>query len=98
MTSPYAWYQYFLNVPDADVMRCLKLLTFLGADEIGELETATRTARCPGSAASSGSELTDLVHGPSSTRSWPRARPFSAGRSAELDAATLDAAMARSRG
>ena len=40
MTSPYAWYQYFVNVADADVGRYLRLFTFLSEEEIEELEKA----------------------------------------------------------
>lgn len=36
--SPYEFYQYFRNVDDADVIRCLKLLTFLPIDEIESME------------------------------------------------------------
>lgn len=38
LTSPYAYYQYWLNVADADVVRFLKLFTFLGLERIAELE------------------------------------------------------------
>lgn len=38
LTSPYAYYQYWLNAADADVVRYLKLFTFLGLDRIAELE------------------------------------------------------------
>ena len=38
LTSPYAYYQWFLNVPDADVVRFLKLFTFLELEEVSELE------------------------------------------------------------
>lgn len=37
-TSPYDFYQYFRNVGDADVIQCLKLLTFLPMDEIRQME------------------------------------------------------------
>ena len=40
-TSPYAYYQWFLNVPDADVGRFLKLFTFLPVEEINALEVAS---------------------------------------------------------
>jgi tyrosyl-tRNA synthetase len=40
MTSPYAYYQYWLNAADADVVRFLKLFTFLDLDEIDELAAA----------------------------------------------------------
>ena len=36
-TSPYDFYQYWRNVDDADVIKCLKLLTFLPMDEISRL-------------------------------------------------------------
>jgi tyrosyl-tRNA synthetase len=38
LTSPYAYYQYWLNAHDADVVRFLKLFTYLELDEIAELE------------------------------------------------------------
>ncbi|OAY62593.1 Tyrosine--tRNA ligase, chloroplastic/mitochondrial [Ananas comosus] len=38
MLSPYKFYQYFFSVPDVDVVRFLKMLTFLSVDEIKELE------------------------------------------------------------
>lgn len=37
-TSPYDFYQYWRNVGDQDVIKCLKLLTFLPMDQIRELE------------------------------------------------------------
>ena len=36
-TSPYDFYQYWRNVDDADVIRCLKILTFLPLEEIEEM-------------------------------------------------------------
>lgn len=40
MTSPYAYYQWFVNVPDADVIRFLRLFTFLDLEVITKLEAA----------------------------------------------------------
>ena len=37
-TSPFEFYQYWRNVDDADVMKCLKMLTFLPMDKIKEME------------------------------------------------------------
>ena len=37
-TSPYDFYQYWRNVQDADVIKCLKLLTFIPMDEIRKME------------------------------------------------------------
>ncbi len=42
LTSPYAFYQFFLNTDDRDVVTYLRLFTDLSAEEIEELETATR--------------------------------------------------------
>lgn len=35
-TSPFEFYQYWRNVDDADVIRCMKILTFLPVDVINE--------------------------------------------------------------
>ncbi|MFC4003117.1 tyrosine--tRNA ligase [Prauserella oleivorans] len=97
MTSPYAWYQYFLNLPDASVVEYLKLLTFLDSDEIAELETATaeRPAARLGQRRLA-QELTDLVHGPEQTAQVIAASQalFGRGDLASLDAATLKSALA----
>jgi tyrosyl-tRNA synthetase len=61
-TSPFDFYQYFVNVDDRDVARFLKLLTFLPMDEIGrlaalegaELRAAKQTLACA---------VTAIVHG-----------------------------------
>ena len=37
-TSPYEFYQYWINVEDADVINCLKLITFVPMEEIREME------------------------------------------------------------
>ena len=37
-TSPYDFYQYWRNVDDADVIKCMKMLTFLSLEEIAEYE------------------------------------------------------------
>lgn len=37
-TSPYEFYQYWRNIGDADVMKCLKMLTFFSLDELDEME------------------------------------------------------------
>jgi tyrosyl-tRNA synthetase len=43
-TSPYAFYQFWMNAPDADVIRYLKLFTLLSKEQIGELEEAHAAA------------------------------------------------------
>ena len=37
-TTPYSFYQFWINTPDSDVMKCLKQFTFLSVEEIQELE------------------------------------------------------------
>ena len=61
-TSPYDFYQYWRNVDDCDVIKCLKMLTFLPLEEIDEL------AKLEGSEINKAKEilaheLTELVHG-----------------------------------
>ncbi|MDO5134671.1 MAG: tyrosine--tRNA ligase [Eubacteriales bacterium] len=61
-TSPFDFYQYWRNVDDADVIKCMKLLTFLPLEEIQEMES------WEGSQLNKAKEilafhLTELVHG-----------------------------------
>ena len=66
-TSPYEFYQYWRNVDDADVIKCMKLLTFLPMEQINEyaklegqqLNTAKEVLAY---------ELTNLVHGQEAAR------------------------------
>ncbi|MGW7538233.1 tyrosine--tRNA ligase [Amycolatopsis sp. NPDC054798] len=97
LTSPYAWYQYFVNVGDADVLRYLRLFTFLGQEEIEAL--AKDTEERPHLRAAQkrlAEEFTNLVHGEDQTRQVIAASQalFGRGELTELDAPTLDAAMA----
>ena len=63
-TSPYAYYQWFRNVPDADAAKFLRLFTFLPLDDIAALE-AELAADPAGRAAQQvlAEEATRLVHG-----------------------------------
>ena len=61
-TTPYEFYQYWRNVADADVLKCLRLLTFLPMEQIDEMD------RWEGSQLNQAKEilayeLTGLVHG-----------------------------------
>lgn len=96
MTSPYAWYQYFVNTADADVVRYLKWFTFLSADEIAELAQDTETRPHERLAQRRlARELTTLVHGETATNSVEHASAalFGRGELARLDEATLSAAL-----
>jgi tyrosyl-tRNA synthetase len=96
MTSPYAWYQYFVNTADADVIRYLRWFTFLSPDELAELETAT-TQRPQQRAAQRrlARELTTLVHGEQATEAVEHASQalFGRGELNRLDESTLSAAL-----
>ncbi len=61
-TSPYEFYQYWRNVADGDVEKCLKLLTFLPLEEIGEL-VRYNDERINKAKEVLAYELTKLVHG-----------------------------------
>ncbi|MEE6179176.1 tyrosine--tRNA ligase [Mycobacterium sp. 050134] len=96
LTSPYAWYQYFVNTADADVIRYLRWFTFLSADELAELERAT--AERPQQRAAQrrlAHELTALVHGEAATEAVEHASRalFGQGELDRLDEATLAAAL-----
>ncbi len=96
LTSPYAWYQYFVNVADADVVKFLRWFTFLDAAEIDELERATAERPHLREAQKRlAAELTTLVHGAANTRAVELASQALFGRAelGELDEPTLAAAL-----
>jgi len=63
-TSPYAFYQWFLNVPDADTPNFLRWFTFLPLDRIAELETEMESDPAARSAQRAlAEEITRIVHG-----------------------------------
>ena len=61
-TSPFEFYQYWRNVDDADVMKCIKMLTFIPMDKIEEIENWD-SSRINEKKELLAYELTDLVHG-----------------------------------
>ncbi|MCD8200501.1 MAG: tyrosine--tRNA ligase [Clostridia bacterium] len=61
-TSPYDFYQYWRNIADADVNKCLKLLTYLPIGEIDEM-TKFEDERMNAAKEVLAYELTKLVHG-----------------------------------
>ncbi|MDT5099909.1 MAG: tyrosyl-tRNA synthetase [Mycobacterium sp.] len=96
MTSPYAFYQYFVNTADADVIPYLKWFTFLSRDELTELEQAT--AERPHERAAQrrlAQELTTLIHGETQCAAVEHASRalFGRGELAQLDEPTLAAAL-----
>jgi tyrosyl-tRNA synthetase len=96
MTSPYSWYQYFVNTADADVIRYLLWFTFLPGDELAELTELTATRPQERAAQRRlARELTTLVHGAAATASVENASAalFGRGELQDLDEPTLAAAL-----
>ncbi|MEJ9080898.1 tyrosine--tRNA ligase [Gordonia malaquae] len=96
LTSPYAWYQYFVNTADADVVGYLKWFTFLSREEIAELEQATAEKPFLRLAQKRlATELTTLIHGADMTAAAELASQalFGRGELDGLDEGTLAAAL-----
>ncbi|HEY6594826.1 MAG TPA: tyrosine--tRNA ligase [Asanoa sp.] len=96
-TSPYAFFQFWLNTDDRDVMRYLRYFSFRSHEELMELERATLerpAARLAQRALAE--ELTTLLHGAEETRRVVAASQALFGRGSldGLDPATLRAALA----
>lgn len=62
-TSPYEFFQYWRNVADADVIKCLKMLTFVPVEQIEEMEQHMEGAEFNKAKELLAYELTALVHG-----------------------------------
>ncbi len=61
-TSPFEFYQYWRNVDDADVMKCVRMLTFLPLEQIDEMDT-WKDAKINQAKEILAFELTKMVHG-----------------------------------
>ncbi len=61
-TSPYEFYQYWRNVADADVMKCIRMLTFLPLEQIDEMD-GWKDAQINEAKEILAFELTKMVHG-----------------------------------
>ena len=61
-TSPFEFYQYWRNVADADVMKCIRMLTFLPLEQINEMDS-WQDAKINEAKEILAFELTKLVHG-----------------------------------
>ncbi len=72
-TSPYAFYQFWLNAADADVYRFLRFFTFLAPESINEIEIADRSTQGrPQAQGILAREVTRLVHGESGVEAAER--------------------------
>jgi len=96
MTSPYAFYQFWLNTDDRDVVDLLKYYTFRTRDEIEELEGQTKEKPFLRAAQRAlADDVTTLVHGPDETQRIKDASAalFGTGELTELSVETLGAAL-----
>jgi tyrosyl-tRNA synthetase len=96
LTTPYAFYQFWLNADDRDISKYLRILSFRSREELEELERQTEErpqARAAQRALAE--ELTTLVHGADQTAAVIAASKalFGQGDLAELDERTLAAAL-----
>ncbi|NUR93272.1 MAG: tyrosine--tRNA ligase [Nonomuraea sp.] len=97
MTSPYAFYQYFLNSDDRDVVHYLKVFTFKSREEIGALEKSVEERPFAREAQRALAEdLTELLHGREELDRAILASKalFGQGALEDLPASTLAAALA----
>jgi tyrosyl-tRNA synthetase len=84
LTSPFKFHQFWLNVPDADAVRYLKIFTFLSKEEIDGLEV--RTKESPGERAAQralADAVTTLIHGAEATEDAKRSAQVLFGGSLE---------------
>ena len=97
LTSPYAFYQFWLNTDDRDVATYLKVLSFRSREEIESLEKAAAERPAARDAQRAlADELTALVHGDGERDRVVAASQalFGRGELQDLDASTLGAALA----
>ena len=97
MTSPYAFYQFWLNTSDADVIPRLRQFTFLSRAEVERLEQAVADEPFRREAQRTlAVEVTTIVHGPEATQAAidASAALFGNGDLGALDTATLRSAIA----
>lgn len=95
-TSPYSWYQYFINAGDSVVINYLKWFTFLSQEEISEYEEAVAERPFKREAQQRlARELTTLVHGAEATKAVELASQALFGRAelTDLDEDTLASAV-----
>ena len=90
-TSPYEFYQYWRNVDDADVIKCLKLLTFVPIEEIEEMEKHMEGAEYNKAKELLAFELTKLIHGEEEAQKADAAAKaiFGGADSADMPSTTL---------
>ncbi len=92
-TSPYDFYQYWRNVADADVLKCIRMLTFLPLEEIDAMDS-WEGAQLNKAKEILAFELTKLVHGEEEAKKAEASAKalFGAGASAEIPMTELSSA------
>ena len=96
LTSPYSWYQYFINAGDAVVIDYLRWFTFLTQEEIADLERKVEEEPYKREAQRVlAREMTTLVHGAQATEAVELASQALFGKAElqDLDEATLSSAL-----
>lgn len=89
-TSPFDFYQYWRNVSDDDVLKCIRMLTFLPLEEIDKMD-AWEGAQLNTAKEILAFELTNMIHGEEEARKAQDAARalFSSGNAADMPAVTL---------
>jgi tyrosyl-tRNA synthetase len=96
LTSPYAFYQFWINADDRDIPGLLRMFTYRTRDEIDELERTTlERPQAREAQRTLARDLTTLVHGADQTSRVEAASQalFGRGELADLDVTTLAAAL-----
>ena len=88
-TSPYDFYQYWRNVADADVLKCIRMLTFLPIEQINEMDSweGSQLNRAKEILAY---ELTNLVHGEEAAKAAEASAKALFGNGANADVPTVE--------
>ena len=89
-TTPYEFYQYWRNVADADVLKCIRMLTFLPLEQIDEMD-AWEGSQLNKAKEILAYELTSLVHGKEEAEKAQEAARaiFSSGNAANMPSTTI---------
>ena len=89
-TSPFEFYQYWRNVADADVLKCIRMLTFLPLEEIDKMDS-WEGAQLNTAKEILAYELTKMVHGEEEAKKAQEAAKalFSQGAAADMPTTTL---------
>lgn len=89
-TSPYEFYQYWRNVADADVLKCIRMLTFLPLEEIDAMDS-WEGAQLNKAKEILAFELTKMVHGEEEAKKADAAAKaiFTGGDSTDMPGASL---------